>query len=452
MKIIVIGCGQVGATLSEQLAAENHDITVIDTDTVKLHRLTEEFDVMGICGNGISINTLSDAGIEDADILIAVTESDEVNLLCAVMAKKVSKCATIARVRNPIYSGELDFIRSQMGIELIINPDLATAMEISQLVKHPSAENIDSFANDKVRLVKIKINEASLLANTELKDISSKTDCEMLVCAIERKDEIIIPRGNNKILPGDTISFVVSTDKIKDTFSKLGLKYKHIKSTMIVGGGRIAHYLSKLLLSDGIDVKIIEESKAQCEWLDEQLPNATIIEGDATDKKILIEEGINATDAFVATTRIDEENIFLSMFAQSNTKAKCVTKVDRLAFDSIMTELNAGSVVYPNYITADYIMQFVRAKQNFAGNNVSTLYRLLGNKIEALEFKVQGDSPVINKPLWQLELKSDLLVCCICRGDRIIIPGGADCIEKGDSVIIVTRHRGLQDIRNIIKD
>ncbi|MBQ8605692.1 MAG: Trk system potassium transporter TrkA [Clostridia bacterium] len=452
MKIIIIGCGQVGATLSEQLAAENHDVTIIDTDAARIHELSEEFDIMGVCGNGISIATLGEAGIEDTDILIAVTESDEVNLLCALMAKKVSKCSTIARVRNPIYSGETEFIRSQMGISMIINPDLATAIEISQLVKHPSAETIDSFAGDKVRLAKIKITDSSVLADTEIKDIAAKTGCEMLVCAIERGDEIIIPGGNNRILTGDTVSFVVPSDKLKFTFSKLGLKYKHIKNTMIVGGGRIAHYLARMLLKDGIDVKILEKDRARCEWLDEQLPDATIIQGDGTDKKQLVEEGISATDAFVATTSIDEENIFLSMYAKEVSGAKRVSKVDRLAFDNIIEQLDIGSVVYPNYITADYIMQYVRAKQNFGGNNVSTLYRLLGNKIEALEFKVQGDSPVIGKPLYKLDLKQDLLICCICRGDKIIIPGGSDCIEKGDSVIIVTRQRGLQDIRNILKD
>ncbi len=452
MKIIIIGCGQVGSTLSGQLSAEKHDITVIDTNQSKIHKITEEFDVMGICGNGISIDTLTEAGIKDADILITVTESDEVNLLCALMAKKVSSLNTIARVRNPIYSGETEFIRSTMGISMIINPDLATAMEISQLVKHPSAEKIDNFAGGKVRLVKIKITDDSVLSGIQIKDISCNTNCEMLVCAIERGDDIIIPDGNSVIKSGDTVSFVVSAEKIKDTFIKLGLKYKHIKNTMIIGGDRIAHYLSKMLIKEGIDVKIIEENPKRCEWLDEQLPEATVICGDGTDKKQLIEEGISATGALVATTHIDEENIFLSMFAKEISNAKRVAKVNRLAFDNIIEGLNIGSVVYPNFITADYIMQYVRAKQNSAGNNISTLYRLLGNKVEALEFSVQADSPVIGIPLWKLNLKRNLLVCCICRGDKIIIPGGSDCIEKGDSVIIVTLQSGLSDIRHILKD
>lgn len=452
MNIIIIGCGQVGSTLTGQLSSENHNVTVIDTDAKKVRKVAGNFDVMGVCGNGISIKTLKEAGVEEADILIAVTESDEVNLLCALMAKKVGDCKTIARVRNHVYSGETEFIKEQLELSMIINPDLATAKEISQLVKYPSAQNIDSFANGRIQLVKVKIKPDSLLAGTEVREISSKINVELLVCAVERGDEVIIPYGSTRILAGDTVSFVTSKDKINDVFKSLSLTYKPIKTAMIVGGDRIAYYTSKMLSDTGIRVKIIENDPTRCEHLDEILPEVTVICGDGTDKALLTDEGIDAAGAFIAITNIDEENIFLSMFAKEVSNAKLVSKVDRLAFDNIIENLDIGSVVYPNYITADYIMQFVRSRQNSAGNNIATLYRLLGTKVEALEFVVHENSPVIGKPLMELDLKKDLLVCSICRGDKIIIPGGHDTIEKGDSVIIVTLQSGLQDISNILKD
>ncbi len=452
MNIIIIGCGQVGTTLAGQLSGEEHDITVIDKDENKIATLTERFDIMGVCGNGVSITVLEEAGIENADILIAVTESDEINLLCCVMAKKASKCHTIARVRSPIYSGETDFIKKSLGITRTINPELETASEIAHILKYPSAENIDSFAKGKVKLVKIKITESSPLANAEIREIYSKTGAEMLVCAIERGTQVIIPFGSTLIKAGDTVSFVAEGGKVRNILSKLSLKHKPVKSAMIVGGDTIAYYLSKKLIKSGVDVKIIDSNIERCERLHELLPEVTVIHGDDTDKKLLLDEGLESAGAFVANTHIDEENIFLSMFAKDISNAKLVSKVNRLDFDNIIKELDIGSVIYPKYLTADYIMQYVRALKNSAGNNVSTLYRLLDNTVEAIEFAVNEDSPVTSKPIMSLNLKQNLLICCICRNDKIIIPGGNDSIEKGDSVIVVTLEKGLDDISDIIDD
>lgn len=452
MKIIIIGCGQVGTTLVSQLSQENHDITVIDTDGDKVRKLTEDYDVMGFCGNGVRLETLVEAGVENTDILIAVTESDEINLLCCIMAKKTGKCHTVARVRNPVYNGETEFIRKQMGISMTINPELETAFEISQLIKFPSAEQIDSFANGKLHLVKIKIRKSSPLADIAIKDILPKTKCDILVCAVERGENVLIPDGSTMLYEGDTISFVSTDEKIHGVFEKLGLGNKRIKNAMIVGGDTTAYYLAGLLTRGGIRVKIIEENVKVCEKLCDQLSDVDIINGDGTDKKLLLEEGIENADAFVSLTRIDEENIFLSMFAKSNSSAKLISKVNRLEFDDIINGLDIGSVVYPKYITADHITQFVRATQNSAGNNVSALYRILDNKVEALEFKVHEASPVVNRPIMELSLKSDILICCIIRNDKVIIPGGRDTIEKGDSVIIVTLRKALGDIRDILEE
>ncbi len=452
MKIIIIGCGQVGTTLTAQLSAEKHDITVIDTDAQKIRKITEDYDIMGLCGNGVQIGTLNEADIKNTDILIAVTESDEINLLCCIMAKKASKCYTVARVRNPVYSGETDFIKAQLGLSMIINPELLTATEISQLIKFPSAEQIDSFADGKIHLVKIKIHTSSPLANIEIKDIAPKTNCEILACAIERGDDVLIPDGSTEIKVGDTLSFIAFDDKIQDVFKKLGMHRNAVKNTMIVGGDTTAFYLSRLLCKAGIKVKIIEDDAGICNRLSDQFPDVTVIQGDGTDKKLLIEEGISAADAFVALTHIDEENIFLSLFAKQSSEAKPVAKVNRLEFDSVINGLDMGSIVFPKYITADYIMQFVRARQNSQGNNISTLYRILDNKVEALEFTVHDDSPVVNKPIMNLNLKPNVLICCISRSGNVIIPGGRDCIEKGDKVIIVSLYRGLHDLQDILED
>ena len=452
MKIIIIGCGQVGRTLAGQLSGENHDVTVIDNKERKITKVTEEYDIMGICGNGTSISILSEAGIEETDILIAVTASDEINLLCCLMAKKISHCHTIARVRSPIYSGEIDFIKAQMGISMIVNPEQATAIEIAQLLRYPFAEKIDSFAKGKVQLVKFKIAPNNPLANIEIKDISSKTGCEILVCAIERGNEVIIPFGSTVINAGDTVSFVCANGKVRETFAKLGMKNKPVKTTMIVGGDTIAVYLAKTLTDAGLEVKIVENDRERCEYLDEILSEVTIINGDGTDKHMLLEEGIESVGAFVANTKIDEENIFLSMFAKEVSKAKLVSKVRRLAFDNIIKGLDIGSVIYPKYLTADYIIQYVRALQNSQGNNITTLYRLLDDQVEALEFTVNDYSPVIGRPIMELDLKENILICCICRGDKVVIPGGHDCIQQGDSVIIVTLEGGLSDISDILNE
>ena len=452
MKIIVIGGGQVGSTLVGQLSQENHDITLVDTDMQKVRKLTGEYDVMGVCGSGISVETLEEAGVRESDIIIAVTESDEVNLLCSVMAKKISKAHTIARVRNPVLSGETEFIRKQLGISMIINPDLATAREICQLIKYPSAMSIDNFAGGLVHLVKLRLRKDCVLDGLQIKDITAKTGCEMLVCAVERGENVIIPYGSTCLMAGDNISVIVDKSKIKDIFKKLGYEHRDVKNVMIIGGKRIGYYTASALDKDGFSVKIIEQDRERCEELDELLPNVCIINGDGTDKQLLSSEGIRNSDAFIAATGIDEENVFLTMFAREMSDAKCVSKVDRLAFDNILDKLDIDSVVYPNFITADYIMQYVRSIQNFAGNSVATLYRLIGNKVEALEFNVHENSPVIDKPLRELKLKKDLLICSITRDGKVIVPGGNDCIEKGDSVVIVTLRTGLSDIRDILRD
>ena len=451
MQIIIVGCGKVGRTLAEQLQEEETDLTLIDTSPEKINSATEGIDAMGVVGNGASINTLMEAGIESADILIAVTESDELNLLCCLIAQKTGHCHTIARVRNPIYYKEYDFIKKRLGVAMIINPELAAAQEISRLLSFPSAIKIDSFAKGKVELLKFKVMPEFGLDGMSVSQISAKLRCDILICAIESKDSMAIPGGNHVIHNGDFVSIIASRVNASLFFKKIGLKTNQVKNTIIVGGGEISYYLSDMLLPMHINVKIIEKDRAICEQLSDLLPGATIINGDGTDRALLMEEGLAKAESFVTLTNMDEENIFLSLYAKTVSSAKQVAKISRLSYDDVIDSLDVGSVIYPKYITADYILQYVRAAQNSIGSNVETLYHILDNQAEALEFAIHEKSPVVGIPLAQLNLKKNLLVGCLNRNGKVRIPRGQDSIQVGDTVIIVTTNKGLRDIRDILE-
>ena len=452
MKIIIIGCGKVGLTLAEMLSAENHDIVLVDSSSSKLQSIPESLDGMRILGNGASINTLMEAGIEDADILIAVTGSDELNLLCCLIAKKAGQCHTIARVRNPIYNKELSFIKEKLGLSMIINPELAAAAEISRLLRFPSAIKIDTFAKGRVELLKFRIRPEFGLNDLPIHQISSKTNSDILICGVERGNEIAIPDGNFVLKDNDVLSIVASPARAAAFFRNIGLKTHQVKNTMIVGGGTIAYYAAHSLLDMQIDVRIVESSRERCEQLSELLPGAIIICGDGTDKQLLLEEGLAEAESFVTLTNLDEENVLLSLFAKENSNAKLVTKVNKIAFTEIIENLDIGSVIYPKYLISDYILQYIRALSNSIGsNNVETLYKILDNRAEALEFIIREESAVTGIPLAQLKTKSNLLICCINRHGKIHIPRGQDSIQVGDTVIVVTTQTGLKDIQDILR-
>ena len=451
MKIIIVGCGKIGTTLAEQLSSEHHDLVVIDTNPQKIQQLSESIDVMGIVDNGASINVLSDAGIEDAHLLIAVTGSDELNLLCCVIAKKVSKCHTIARVRNPLYNKERNFIRKSLGITMIINPELASAIEISRLLRFPSAIELDTFAKGRVELLKFKLLPEFQLSGMSVMEIVDKLRCNVLICGVERGEEFFIPSGNFVLQDNDLISIMASPKNSASFFKKVGIHTHQVKNALIVGGGTLGYYLAALLIDLKIKVRIVENNQERCQQLSELLPEVTVICGDGTDKKLLLQEGLTQTESFITLTNMDEENIFLSLFAKKNSKAKLITKVNRIAFDDIIDGLDIGSVIYPKYITADYILQYVRAMENSLSSNVETLYHILDNQAEALEFSVKEASSVTDIPLSQLNLKENLLIACINRNGSIQIPRGQDTIQVGDTVIIVTSVKGLRDLKDILK-
>ena len=451
MRIIIVGCGKVGRAITEQLSLEGNDVTVIDLNSVVVHDVTNNFDVMGVVGNGSSYRIQRDAGIEEADLLIAVTGSDELNLLCCLIAKKAGNCNTIARVRNPMYTEEINFIKDELGLSMTINPEYAAATEISRILRFPSAIKIDTFAKGRVELMKFIVDEKSFLNNSSLIDIAKRDQSNVLVCAVERGDDVIIPKGSFELQEGDTVSIVASPKDARNFFKKMGVETHQVKNVIIVGGGTIAYYLAKQLIAMGIAVKIVEKDRERCEQLSELLSKAVIINGDATNQEVLFEEGIAHTEAFVSLTGIDEGNIFLSLFARKCSKAKIVTKVNRISFDDIIHNFNLGSLIYPKYITAEYILRYVRAMRNSIGSNVETLYRIIENRAEALEFIITEDAPVVGIPLEELNLKDDIIIACINHKGQAITPNGRTTIEVGDSVVVVTTQRGLQDIKDILR-
>lgn len=452
MNIIIVGCGKVGQKLAEMLSRENeHNITVVDTRCGVISDTVNRYDIMGVAGSGTSLDILTEAGVENADVLIAVTGSDELNLLTCLIAKKAGGCQTIARVRNPEYGKELHLFKEDLGLALIINPELTAANEIARLLRFPSAIQIDTFAKGRVEILKFRLPSESPLDGMAIFEIGQKLNCDILVCGVERGDEAYIPGGDFVLKSGDFISLVASPKSGSEFFRKINVKTNRVKDTIIVGGGSTAYYLAKRLILAGINVKIIEQNPERCEVLCRALPKATVINGDGTDNLLLMEEGIEHAESFVALTNIDEENILLSLFAKSKTDGKLITKINRIAYDDVIKSLDLGTTIYPKNITAEYIVRFVRAMKNSLGSNIETMHYILDGKAEALEFRIKENSPISGVAIEKLNLKKNILIACINRSGHIIIPRGRDVIQTGDTVIVVAGRMGFKDVSDILE-
>ncbi len=451
MKIIIVGLGKVGMTLAAELCNEENDVTAIDQKEELVEDASGQYDLMGITGNGASHQIQVEAGIESTDLLIAVTGSDELNLLCCLMANGSGKCHSIARVRNPEYHSEIAFIREKFNISMILNQDLVAAVEISRNLKFPSAIYVDSFAKNRVDILKFRVKEGSVLDGLRIADLSRKVHGNILICAIERGEELIIPDGNVILREKDQIAIVGGSSDANQFFRQVGILSNQVKNIMIVGGSPMAYYLAKLLEAVGIRVKIIEKDYKRCEALSEMLPKATIVHGDGTDKELLLEEDLEKYEAFAALTNIDEENILISLYAKKmGGQKKIITKVNRIAFDEVIRELDLDTIVHPRDIVAEIIIRYARSMKNSFGSNVETLHKIIDGKAEALEFIIRGASRVTGKTLQELPIRKGILVGCIYREGKIIIPGGSDKLQTGDSVIIITQEKGLDDIEDIL--
>ena len=452
MKIIVLGAGKVGKTLIKHMSNEDHDIIVVDQNATKVEEVVNQFDVIGVVGNGGSYDILMEAGAQDANLIICVTTSDELNILAGLMAKKMGTKHTIARVRNPDYSSQRDFMRNQLGFSMIVNPELEAASEIRRVLSFPSAVKVDTFSRGKVELAEFFVEDHSRLNGVELSQLHKITKTNILVCAVSHNEDVIIPDGNYAIKPGDHL-YITGTHRDLSRFClDIGVITTRIKNVIIVGGGKIAYYLSKQLSTQGIKVKIIEKDKNRCQVLAEKLPYVTIIHGDGSDDELLNEEGIENTDAVLALTGLDEENIVLSLSAKSLYHKKTIAKVTRMNYAGLSDVLKVDSIVAPKKIVASQIIRYVRAKMNKDNDSsVKTLYKIVDGEVEAIEFKVTEQFKYLHKTLNEMKIKEHVLVAAIIRENEVIVPKGNTTMELNDYVIIVSRGEIMKSLNDILR-
>ena len=451
MRIVIIGLGTIGRSILENLSGEKHNITIIDEDKAKIERLIEKYDVQGVAGNGASLDIQKEAGVKDADLAIVMTKSDELNVFACMVAKKLGVKNTIARVRNPEYRRQIIVMREELGISMIVNPEKDTATEIFNLINLPAIAQAERFAKGRVLLVEIDIESGCALVGETLISIGKKLKNRVLICAVQRGEEVVIPSGNFEILEGDKVYFTAEAKDLRDFLLEINIVKSPLKNIMIVGGSKIAYYLADELSNKKHNIKLMESNKQIADQLAEELPHVTVINGNGTQHDLLIEEGIEAMDAFVALTDIDEENMIVSMFANKMKVRKTITQIKSGELYGMLAELGIKNNVSPKEIVADRVISYIRAIENSRGSNVLTLYRLVGGKVEALEFLAKRQEKFYDKPLKDLKIKKDCLIACIIRGTKVIIPDGNTCIQLGDNVIVVTTHKNFDDLNDVVE-
>ena len=450
MNIIIVGCGKVGYTLAETLSAEKHDVSVVDTNPEALSRLSN-LDVSVIEGSGSSYRVLQEAGVKDCDFLVAVTSRDEVNLLCCLIAKKAGDCRTVARVRDPDYYQEIDFIKDELGLSLSINPELAAATYMYHLIRCPSAMELNTFAKGRVQMVSLVLPEHSPWNGKNLMEINAAIHYPMLIAMVETAHKVVIPNGSTVLHAGDRISIVVASDRLNATFRAAGIQPKTVKDVIIAGGSTTAYYLARRLIQAKIRVTIIDLSRQRCEELSDLLPKANIVCGNASNEQLLLEEGLETTDAFVSLTNFDEENIMLALYANRMSDAKLITKVNKTNFNCVVSEIPVGSVVSPKHLTAESILRYARALSNSSDSDVEAVHMLADNQVEALAFCIKEPGPVTGCQLMDLRIRKGVLISAIIRGREIIVPSGQDCMLPGDLVVVVTTLKGIGSISRILE-
>ena len=449
MKIVIIGIGTIGHTILKSIDRVSHTITVIDENKEKIESVIEHYDVFGVVGNGASREIQQEAGVSSADLVIVLTKSDELNIYACLVAKNIGAKNTIARVRNPEYRGQIMDMQDSLGISMIVNPEMDTAREIFHLINLPSIAQIERFAKGRALLVEIEVESGNMLIGETLISLGRSLKTKVLICAVQRGKDIVIPTGNFEIKEGDRIYFTADANSLAAFLTEINLVRSPLKSVMIVGGDKVGFYLADMLSSKRYKIKLIENDKKRAEELATILPKITVIEGNGTQHELLIEEGIEAMDAFVALTNIDEENMIVSMFANKMRVKKTITQIKNDSLYAMLDELAIKNNVSPTNIVANRILSYIRALDNSRGSNVLTLYRLVNNQVEALEFAVKKQSKLLCKPLKDLTLKSECLIACIIRGEQVIIPNGSSTIELDDNVVVVTTHKNFDDLSDI---
>lgn len=451
MKIVVIGDGKVGRAIVQHTCKEGHEVVVIDKNPKVIEELVNTYDAGGICGNGACIDIQESAGVAKADLVVAATSRDEVNMLACLIAKKLGAKATIARVRSYEYNQNIELMKEALGIQMTINPELEAANEIMNIINFPEANRVDTFANGNVDLVELFIPENSPLIGLTLANISTKYQVRILVCAVQRGEEVFIPTGNFTFQAKDKIHITASRLVVKDFLKKLGLIETKMKDILVIGGGKISTYLAEQLIKGKYNVKIIEKDYERCLELSELLPGASIIHGDGSDQLLLEEEGLDSCDAIVCLTNLDEENIIISLYAQKMEVSKIITKVNKESFAGIVETIGVASVISPKEITSSRVISYVRSTSNIHGSNIVKLYKLVNNRVEAIEFIAKKSSKLLNVCLKDLKLKKNVLIASIIRNSEVIIPSGMTQIEENDSVIVVTTGQILDDLNDILE-
>ena len=451
---MIVGNGKVGFSLAEQLVREKYDVVIVDLREDTLRRAADALDIMSVKGNGISAATLIEAGAPDADLLVAATNSDEINMVCCLTAKHLGAKYAIARIRNPEYNTGLSDLKRNMGIDMVINPENATAVEISRLLRFPPAANIETFCRGRVELIGFRLLEEDFLVNRPLHALSDQVkQLSLLFCAVERPGgEVVIPNGSFVPQAGDKLYLIGRPSSLDQFFRLLGRYSPKVKSVFIVGGGKISLYLSAVLEKMKMRVKIVEIQKDRCRFISERLPHTTVICGDGTDQELLESERMTASDAFVALTDRDEDNLILSLYAMQKGVQKVVTKSNRQNYAGIAQTIGLDSVISPKLITAAQILQVVRGMQNSQGSVMNTFYRIADGSAEAMEFTVRDTTRHLRTPLKDLHLKNGILLAVIMRGREIIIPEGSSYIQEGDSVILISRGWRILDLNDIYEE
>lgn len=453
MKIIVVGCGKIGMALIESLVGEGHDVVAIDNSPEVLAEVTNIYDVISACGNGTDWDLLLEADAKNTDLFIAVTGSDELNMLSCFIARRMGAKHTVARIRNPEHNdGSLDFLRQQLELSLVVNPERLVARELYNMLKLPSAARVETFAGRGLEMVELKLKTDSALDGMKLMELRKKYPYKFLVCMVQREEDVFIPDGNFTLKSGDKIGLIATPTEVLKLLKSLGILQKQARDVMILGASNTAYYLTRMLLAGGNAVKIVDRDEERCRIFSEELPDAVVIHGDGSQQELLLEEGLSNMDAFVALTGMDEQNILISYFASSRKVPKVISKINRDEFSSLADQLGLDSFVTPKNTIANIIVRYARALENSLDSSVETLYKLAGGKAEALEFIVLGDAPVCNIPLKDLHLKQNTLIAGITRGRKSIIPAGNDEICPGDRVLILTSGHRINNLSEILEN
>ena len=450
MKIVIIGAGTVGGAVCAQLAGEHHDITVVDTDEAAISMLADQYDVYTVPGNGADVSVLLKAGAEKAELLIAMTPSDELNLLCCAAARKLGTKHTVARIRNPEYKELMQLLKSEMNLSRVVNPELSAAKEIYRSLRFPAAAKVETFCHGRVELAEFTLAEDSPICGMSLIELRNKWNIRFLICAVGRGEEVFVPSGHFVLQSGDVICVTAPETEIPRFFKEAGAFKMPVRNILVAGGGRISYYLQELLQKTRIRSTVIEEDPALCREMAEQF-SCTVINSDAAEQEVLLEQGLESTDAYIALSDRDEENAITSMYARNRGVEKVITLIRKRNHSDIYKNAGLQTVVSPKDSTATYLLRYVRALANVRGSEIESLYKIMGGKVEAVEFLVKEDLPgLTNTPLKKLELHKGILIACIVHEDQIVIPSGDDKIENGDTVIVIAAGGQLKGIKDII--